>query len=184
MPKKVTKITLQLPDDLYLWLDEAKTGKGELRDSLEKEILYRLHHSRELGEVQRGLPLRLHDSHDNTLTLSVGQYTFARMYYLGPQKDSAGNPDRSWALRLGLNNQSQVTYVEGPRAGLERIRKELPRLLLYWVAEETKDLNPNAAMQAGLIGEFFDKALDDYEANRLERRTDGLDYTSGLSLPF
>lgn len=186
MPKKMKEVTVQIPEDLYHWLDQAKTGKGELRDSLEKEILYRLHHSRDLGDVQRGLPISLRDTSDHTLILQVGEYTFAKMHYVGPQTDAAGNPAESkrWALRMGVRAPGQVTYVQGPREGLARIRAELPRLFLYWVAEETKDLNPDAPMHAVVIAEFFDKALTDYEVNRLDRQTNGLDYLSGLSLPF
>ena len=182
MVKQVATIAVTLTMDkrLYDSIDNSKTGKGELRNTVEKEILYRLQHSMELGDVQRSFQVVLRDAPDRTLTLEVGDEELAKMYYR-ELRATPEVPERSyWSVRLNR----ETTSPEGPREGLALIRADLPRMMLQWVMDETRDENPYAVEEAVKISTFFQEALQNYETLRLDRQPDGLEYIQHLSVPY
>ncbi|MNU19479.1 hypothetical protein D3C71_77070 [compost metagenome] len=188
MPTETKELILRVPTSLHAWLADECRNKPDNRNSLEKEAIYRLEHSRELGEVSRAFYIVL-SARDGTyprMELSMRGKKMFEVDYIEPDHSlGSARPNGFWSLAMHDHPESDMGHhrVPGPRAALHLMRGHLSVMLMQWISKQAQNGNTAAVKQAIQAKALIAASLDAYERDCVDRRSDGI-YTVNQTVLF
>jgi len=187
MPEETKELNLRLPANLYSWLLGSSRHQLANRDTIEKEIIYRLEHSREQGDVQRKFHVTL-DAVDGThpsMRVHLRGNKLFELYFHSADYNPQQVAPTHWVLSIHNHPVKQLAYVRvpGPREALKIIRANLGVQMIQWSVDQSVAGNSLAVRHAVEAQAIITTALDSYERDCVDKRFEGV-YTLGHSINF